>query len=352
VWRFLYSGIGLKDVEAFMLLILICRFILLVIRYDFVVAFKIVAVNGGAAYLWWHHLIDITIRYHEVLMQVSFTREFTDQSLTLQKGSELEAGLQASWWNPIKTILIALKKGWTYKDYKIDPISMLFAKYRDGWYGKQTLNRIYYFFYRRLFPFLFYIVKTWRIQFGNTIFYSLCTRVQKKYCPYFIRWHWTMLFTYEFLEPGFQNFYIRGMLYIVNVLDPRITSSLKTIESNKANLTGWGENAILTRVIAETRVEKEWLYLSLIAMALAHMAIIIYPMLHALVGQYYYVPFITENTDVHCGPYNKTLYSGGNQPWRNAIYDLDNRKKEPKKKFNLIKFLRRFLKFIKKKFKS
>jgi len=75
-------------------------------------------------------------------------------------------------------------------------------------------------------------------------------------------------------------------------------------------------------------------------------------MLHALVGQYYYVPFITENTDVHCGPYNKTLYSGGNQPWRNAIYDLDNRKKEPKKKFNLIKFFRRFLKFIKKKFKS
>ena len=40
-------------------------------------------------------------------------------------------------------------------------------------------------------------------------------------------------------------------------------------------------------------------------------------MFHALIGQYFYIPFFTENIELHIGPRNKnSIYSGGYTAWQ------------------------------------
>jgi hypothetical protein len=45
---------------------------------------------------------------------------------------------------------------------------------------------------------------------------------------------------------------------------------------------------------------------------LAHIGFIIFGLFHAIWGQYFYVPFFVENTELHIGPRPKnSIYSGG-----------------------------------------
>jgi hypothetical protein len=58
------------------------------------------------------------------------------------------------------------------------------------------------------------------------------------------------------------------------------------------------------------------LYLTIITL---HYLFNFFGLLHALCGQYFYVPFIVENTEIHIGkrPIN-SIYSGGFTSWQNA----------------------------------
>jgi len=50
---------------------------------------------------------------------------------------------------------------------------------------------------------------------------------------------------------------------------------------------------------------------------LAHIGFIIFGLFHAIWGQYFYVPFFVENTELHIGPRPKnSLYSGGQTAWQ------------------------------------
>ena len=51
---------------------------------------------------------------------------------------------------------------------------------------------------------------------------------------------------------------------------------------------------------------------------LAHIGFILFGLFHAVWGQYFYVPFFVENTELHIGPRPKnSIYSGGNTSWQN-----------------------------------
>jgi hypothetical protein len=56
----------------------------------------------------------------------------------------------------------------------------------------------------------------------------------------------------------------------------------------------------------------------LITLVAAQYIFIILGMLHALCGQYFYFPFLTENTELHIGLRPKdSVYSGGHTIWQN-----------------------------------
>ena len=48
-----------------------------------------------------------------------------------------------------------------------------------------------------------------------------------------------------------------------------------------------------------------------------HLSFLLFSMLHALCGQYFYIPFFTENVELHIGERNKLdKYSGGYTAWQ------------------------------------
>ena len=52
-------------------------------------------------------------------------------------------------------------------------------------------------------------------------------------------------------------------------------------------------------------------------MVLSHIGLIIFGLFHAIWGQYFYIPFFVENTELHIGPRPKnSIYSGGYTSWQ------------------------------------
>jgi len=48
-----------------------------------------------------------------------------------------------------------------------------------------------------------------------------------------------------------------------------------------------------------------------------HLGSILFGLLHAVWGQYFYFPFLVENTELHIGPRPKnSIYSGGQTAWQ------------------------------------
>jgi len=65
--------------------------------------------------------------------------------------------------------------------------------------------------------------------------------------------------------------------------------------------------------------EIESLKLLVVALVLYHMSFVLFGLFHALCGQYFYIPLLTENTELHIGPRSKdSLYSGGYTAWQDA----------------------------------
>jgi hypothetical protein len=65
---------------------------------------------------------------------------------------------------------------------------------------------------------------------------------------------------------------------------------------------------------------------SCIAVAvLLHIGIILFGLLHAIWGQYFYIPFLVENVELHIGPRpTDSIYSGGYTAWQ----DRDEKEKK------------------------
>jgi hypothetical protein len=49
---------------------------------------------------------------------------------------------------------------------------------------------------------------------------------------------------------------------------------------------------------------------------LAHIGFIIFGLFHAIWGQYFYIPFFVENTELHIGPRPKNSIYSGEQAWQ------------------------------------
>ena len=115
--------------------------------------------------------------------------------------------------------------------------------------------------------------------------------------------HWTFLLIIGFVEQiliyflyrlmYFQDVVIQGKLSITatkNYLDPNLLLQFN----------------LLTGLLAFC--------------VILHVGSIFLGMFHALCGQYFYFPFLIENTELHIGPRPKnSIYSGGKTAWAGWI---------------------------------
>ena len=122
--------------------------------------------------------------------------------------------------------------------------------------------------------------------------------------------------------------------------------------------------------------EEEILFLLMLITIILHFFFILFGLFHAICGQYFYIPFLVENTEIHIGlkPKN-SIYSGGYTAWQNKQKQKSIRKfqfyfpklwwgwfgKEPskdvlnnksKKQYFYKKFKKRIFKFLNKLLQS
>jgi len=307
IWEGFQDGLTLADIENLLFFILFIRFIILTIRYNLKTSFIITFIGLFAGYLWYKHLIDLIAMYRSILIKLPYLYKLGIDAVQLRTMNKqigltnLKIGDNIHWYNPGKLIYYAFTNGIialnqeTNLNYYIDPFSMCIAKLTGE--IQTDILPIYYKLYNKIIPQFFETISKFWNQLSGIAAYAVITRVGKRYCPYLIRWHWTLLLIIGFIEQIFIYFIYRVAYFQANILIPQ------TLLSNDNNQNIISQINMLNALIG--------LIISL------HLGLILFGLFHAIWGQYFYFPFIVENTELHVGPRPKnSIYSGGKTAWQ------------------------------------
>lgn len=310
LWRQVQEGLSLEDIENLVLFILLIRFLILALKYNLKTSFYITFIGVLAAYLWYRHLIDIIGMYRTILIRFPYFYRLGINATNLRSSNnqivltDLKLENNVHWYNPGQLLYYAFIKGIiqinseTGLKYYIDPISMFISKLDKP--TKESILPIYYKIYNKLIPQLFEGIAKFWTQLSGIASYAVITRIGKRYCPYLVRWHWTFLLIIGFIEQILIYFCYRITYFQSNVLIPKVESNF----------------------LSESQIQNILIQISslngLLALIISfHLGLIFFGLLNAILGQYFYFPFLVENTELHIGPRPKnSIYSGGNTSWQ------------------------------------
>jgi hypothetical protein len=310
LWGKIQDGLTLADIENVLFFILFVRFIILAIRYNLKTSFYITCIGLFAGYLWYRHLIDLISMYRSVLLKLPFLHKLGMDAVQLRSMhrqmvlTDLKLGENVHWYDPGQVLYYAFTKGIINVDsetglkYYIDPISMAISNVQEP--TDSNILPLYYKIYNKIVPKIYDICSKFWTQLSGVAAYAVITRIGKRYCPYLIRWHWTFLLIIGMIEQIFIYFIYRVYYFQTFVLIPQTKAYESYVNPNlilQINVL----NGVITCVV------------------LAHIGFIIFGLFHAIWGQYFYMPFFVENTELHIGPRPKnSLYSGGNTSWQDS----------------------------------
>ena len=360
LWEKIQSGLTLADIENVLFFILFVRFLILAIKYNLKTSLYITCIGLVAGYLWYRHLIDLISMYRSVLLKLPFLHKLGMDAVQLRSLhrqmvlTDLKLGENVHWYDPGQVLYYAFIKGIINVDpetglrYYIDPISMIISKLPET--NQSSVFPFYYKLYNKIIPKIFDICSKFWNQLSGVAAYAVITRIGKRYCPYLVRWHWTFLLIIGLIEQIFIYFIYRVYYFQTFVLIPQTQAYSSYVDPNlllQINIL----NAIIACVV------------------LTHIGFIIFGLFHAIWGQYFYVPFFVENTELHIGPRPKSsVYSGGQTSWQDQQEKDENLNRLfPKLWYgwfgrgtkntsqitqNLTRFLRKLFKRIRKQFRG
>jgi hypothetical protein len=308
LWQRVQDGLTLADIENVLFFILFIRFVILAIRYNIKTSFYITCIGLFAGYLWYRHLIDLISMYRSILIKLPYLHKLGIDAVQLRAMSrqmvltDLKLGENVHWYNPGQLIYYAFTKGIVNMDsetglrYYIDPISMIISNLNESDQAKAL--PLYYKIYNKIIPQIFESCSKFWTQLSGIAAYAVITRIGKRYCPYLVRWHWTFLLIIGFIEQIIVYFVYRISYFQAAILIPQTQVSNNYIDQNLV-LQVNALNGLIAFIIS------------------LHLGLIFFGLFHAIWGQYFYFPFLVENTELHIGPRPKnSLYSGGNTTWQ------------------------------------
>jgi hypothetical protein len=308
LWQRVQDGLTLADIENVLFFILFIRFVILAIRYNLKTSFYITCIGLFAGYLWYRHLIDLISMYRSILIKLPYLHKLGIDAVQLRAMSrqmvltDLKLGEDVHWYDPGQLIYYAFTKGIVNMDsetglrYYIDPISMIISNLNESDQAKAL--PLYYKIYNKVIPQIFESCSKFWTQLSGIAAYAVITRIGKRYCPYLVRWHWTFLLIIGFIEQIIVYFVYRISYFQAAVLIPQTQVSNNYIDQNLV-LQVNALNGLIAFIIS------------------LHLGLIFFGLFHAIWGQYFYFPFLVENTELHIGPRPKnSLYSGGNTTWQ------------------------------------
>ena len=308
LWDKIQDGLTLADIENVLFFILFIRFVILALRYNLKTSFYITCIGLFAGYLWYKHLIDLISMYRSVLLKLPFLHKLGMDAVQLRSLhrqmvlTDLKLGENVHWYNPGQMLYYAFTKGIINIDletglrYYIDPISMAISKLQEP--VKANVFPIYYNIYNKIIPKIYDICSKFWTQLSGVAAYAVITRIGKRYCPYLVRWHWTFLLIIGLIEQIFIYFIYRVYYFQTFVLIPQTKV-----------YTGYVDPSLVLQINILNGI--------IACVVLTHIGFIIFGLFHAIWGQYFYVPFFVENTELHIGPRPiNSIYSGGQTSWQ------------------------------------
>jgi hypothetical protein len=314
LWIKIQDGLTLSDIETILCLILLIRFVVLALKYNLKTSFYITCISIFAGYLWYRHLIDVVSMYRNILLKLPFVHKMGADAIQLRSlrrqmlVTDLKVVDNERWYNPGQVLYSGLRQGIITTDPEtgfenyIDPISMIISNLSEPM--KSNILPYYYKIYNSIIPRIFTILSQFWRQLSALAGYVLIVRIGKKYCPYLVRWHWTFLLIISMVEQIFVKFIHRVYYFQTFVLLPQTKSSTLPSEIN----------------LDDINLQIEFFNVLLASTVLLHIVLIILGLLHAILGQYFYVPFFVENTELHIGPRpTNTIYSGGKTAWQDPL---------------------------------
>jgi len=294
LWEHYRHGLGFVDIENIAIFILVLRFIFLSRKYNIKTAFIITIIGLSAAFVWYTHLKDLASFYAKSTWMCPLTynlaSEFNEvHAQAASKYSSVGNRFDSSmFYGPIVKAFKDITTDRTNNgDYRYDPISMLWTYLPTN--IKFISDKIYYLLTLKIIPQIYRYVTIQLAGVSTIMAYTFLTRINKRYCPYLLRWHWTFLIGIAYLERPLVLVHNRLLYYLDNILIPN----------------GQFEQCQLVTIMIITLVTGQYI-------------LILLGLLHALCGQYFYFPFVTETTELHIGPRPKdSIYSGGYTVWQN-----------------------------------
>jgi Uncharacterised protein family len=319
LWEKIQDGLTLADIENILLFILFIRFVILAFRYNLKTSFYITSIGLFAGYLWYRHLLDLVTMYRVVLLKLPFFHKLGIDAIELLSMhrqlalTDLKLGENAHWYNPGQVLYYGFTKGITDIDpetgfrYYIDPISMIVSNLKEP--TKSSIFPLYYKVYHKFIPKIYDVCCKFWNQLSGVAAYAVITRIGKRYCPYLVRWHWTFLLIIGLVEQIFVYFIYRVYHFQTYVLLPKLNPYGDSIQHIDVNVA----------------FEVELLNAVTVCIVLTHIAFILFGLFHAICGQYFYVPFFVENTELHIGPRPiSSIYSGGQTAWQDPKEKVKN----------------------------
>ena len=287
------EGFTRSDIKSTIAFITMVRFVIYVLRYNFKTAVSICGISFFAATLWYLHFKDMVQIFNSVGGRHRLTRKFRMEMADLRR---IKLGMRQNYkylefidQPPLKFIIGAIRHATIRNGHRIDPISMAVANLPDEY--KVIGFKIYYKIIHKYWPRFFSVFVHVLNQVRGLILYVVVVRVNKKYCPYLVRWHWTFIMIWTQFEIGLSKVVQRLLQYNLTVVIP--SGNMYEVAFIKG---------IITAIISTCYL---FVYLA---------------MLHAACGQYFYVPFLTESTETHIGPRPRnSIYSGGYTSWQDGI---------------------------------
>ena len=308
LWQQVQDGLTLADIENILFFILFIRFVILAIRYNLKTSFYITCIGLFAGYLWYRHLIDLIAMYRSILIKLPYLHKLGIDAIQLRSMNrqmvltDLKLGDNVHWYDPGQLIYYAFTNGVVNVDpetglrYYMDPISMIISNLKES--DRSNILPIYYKIYNKIVPQALEAVSKFWSQLSGIAAYAVITRIGKRYCPYLVRWHWTFLLIIAFFEQIIVYFVYRISYFQSAILIPQ---------------TQFANNYIDQNIVLQVNALN-----GLIAFMISlHLGLIFLGLFHAIWGQYFYFPFLVENTELHIGPRPKnSIYSGGNTSWQ------------------------------------
>jgi hypothetical protein len=317
LWQKFQGGLTLSDIEHVLFLIIFIRFVVLILRYNLKTSFYITCIGLFAGYLWYRHLIDLISMYKSLLIKIPFVHKLGQEALRttsiqkqlLVRDSKFGYTDSGHWYNPGQVLYSAVSQGSLSTDpetgmkYYIDPLSMVVANLNEPL--RSTVVPYYYKLYNSVIPKIHKVFSQFWRQLSSVAAYATITRIGKRYCPYLVRWHWTFLLIMGMVEQFFVYFVYRIYYFYNFIILPQIKGQV--IEPNLL-------------------LQAKFLGFLLSGFVLVHIGFVIFGLLHASLGQYFYIPFFVENTELHIGPRpTNSIYSGGYTAWQDSKEKNTNR---------------------------